>query len=94
MSLVIKRIKNVSYQDGGEEHTGWLPAGAAKPLPTPVRLFVLDLTIEQVDGGCLLIYESRDDLLASDWWYDSIEQALEGAAGMFGVLPSQWQDAV
>jgi hypothetical protein len=94
VSLIVKRIEDVPYQDGGEEHTGWLPAGAARPVPTPVRRFVLDLTIEQVDGGYLLLYQSRDGLLTGDWWYDSLEKALEGAAGMFGVLPAQWQDAV
>ena len=94
MSHIIKRIEHVAYQEGGEEHTGWLPAGAARPLPTPVRHFVLNLAIENVDGGYLLVYESQDGSLSGDWWYDSLERAMNGAAEMFGVQPTQWQDGV
>ena len=94
MSRIIKLVEGVAYQEGGEEHSGWLPTGAARPLPTPVRHFVLDLAIESVDGGCLLLYESRDGTLSGDWWYDSLEKAMRGAAEMFGVKPVQWRDGV
>ena len=34
---VIKRLSAVSRRFGGEEHTGWLPANAATPPPTPIE---------------------------------------------------------
>ncbi|QDT56744.1 hypothetical protein Pan44_48040 [Caulifigura coniformis] len=94
MSQIVKHIEGVAYQEGGEEHSGWLPPGAAKPLPTPIRHLVLNLRIENVDGGSLLLYESQDGSMSGDWWYDSLEKAMQGAAAMFGVNAAQWEDGV
>ena len=59
---VLKRASGVSYEYGGEQHCGWLPPGAATPLPTPVRRVTLDVTIEGTEGaGYLLIFAARED---------------------------------
>jgi hypothetical protein len=94
MAGIIKRLKGVPYQEGGEEHTGWLPAGAAKPLPTPVRHLVLNLEIEDLDGGYLLIGCSKDGSMVFDFWFDELEFALKSAKEWFSVETSQWEDAV
>ncbi len=43
---VLKHAYGIPHECGGEEHTGWLPPGAATPLPTPIRHLTLDATIE------------------------------------------------
>ena len=45
MLVIVKRVTGVPVRFGGEEHRGWLPAGAAVPLPTPVRDVLLDIEI-------------------------------------------------
>src|SRR5690606_7634669 len=44
---------------GGKEHCGWLPPHAATPKATPIEKELLDVRIEQCDGGYLLIWEAR-----------------------------------
>jgi hypothetical protein len=42
---IVKRVLAIPFTFGGEEHSGWLPPGAATPLPTPVQYVVLDVEI-------------------------------------------------
>jgi hypothetical protein len=91
---VIKRAAGVEHQFGGEEHSGWLPPGAATPLPTPVRRVTLDVAIEETEGpGYLLILTAREDnSVGNDWWFDTLAQAEEAGLEWFGIGPSDWQE--
>lgn len=88
---VIKRVRGLSYQFGGEEHVGWLPEGAAMPLPTPIVHAVLDLEIEFDGSGYLLNWMSQDGSVGSDLWFESLADAEAVAAVDFGVQSSQWE---
>ena len=90
MSTVVKRIVGLPVRFGGEEHTGWLPKGAAKPLPTPFRDVLLDIEIQKDQSGFLLCYSSRDGSISGDTWHESLVQAEQAATTYFDVRPSQW----
>jgi hypothetical protein len=88
---IIRRITCVPFRFGGVTHSGWLPPGAATPLPTPVKEVLLDIEIEEVSGGYLLCYCSHDGSEAGDTWHQSLAAAEETAARDFGVKPADWQ---
>ena len=92
---LLKRASGVGYEYGGEGHSGWLPPGAATPLPTPVRRVTLDVTIEgDEEAGYLLIVAAREDpSFANDYWFDDVTDAEAMAAEWFGIGPGRWQDA-
>ena len=87
---VVGRVDNLKVTLGGEPHSGWLPAGAAVPLPTPKREVVLSLTIESVDGYFLLIGQSQDGSYDFDDFHESLESALAAAEESYGVPRSSW----
>jgi hypothetical protein len=90
---VLKRMTGLSRQFGGEEHVGWLPPGAARPLPTPITQHVLDFEITGDGGdGFLLCYESRDGQVCGDNWFQTVAEAERAASEWFGINPSQWAD--
>jgi hypothetical protein len=60
---VIKRLSAVPIRFGGEEHSGWLPAHAATPPPTPVDEALVDFEISEVEGGYILEWYSRNTSL-------------------------------
>jgi hypothetical protein len=88
---VVKRITGLPVLVGGEKHSGWLPAGAAVPLPTPRRDVVMDLEIQFDGHGYLLCYASRDGSVSGDTWHQSLAEAERAAAETFGVQSAQWQ---
>lgn len=88
---VVKRIGNLPFQFGGEAHSGWLPPGAATPLPTPVRHVLLDVQIQFDGHGYLLCYEAKDGSFSGDTWHQSLTEAEDAAAEQFGIGPSYWQ---
>jgi hypothetical protein len=45
--VVIKRLSAVPIRFGGVENSGWLPANAALPPPTPVEEVVVDFEIKR-----------------------------------------------
>ena len=57
---VIKRLMALPVRFGGEKHSGWLPASAATPQPTPVEDALVDFEIDEVEGGYLLEGFSRN----------------------------------
>ncbi|MCA1816877.1 MAG: hypothetical protein LC746_10800 [Acidobacteria bacterium] len=92
MLTVVKRISGFKTHVGGTQHSGWLPAGAAKPLPTPVREVTFDLEIQFDGHGHLLCYASQGGELYGDTWHETLEDAELAAAEKFGIRPGQWQD--
>lgn len=43
--ITVKRISEHKVQTGGTQHSGWLPEGAANPIPTPMREVSFNLEI-------------------------------------------------
>ncbi len=79
---------------GGEQHAGWLPDGAAIPLPTPIREVMMRLEITDDGGGnFLLIFESEDRSVYGDTWHQSIEEAKRAAKEYFGIDADEWRDS-
>ena len=91
MITVVKQILGHRVTIGADPHSGWLPAGATTPLPTPARVVVLNVTIEFDGSGYLLCYESVDGSLANDSWHQTLEEAEQAAIESFGIRASQWQ---
>jgi hypothetical protein len=87
---VVVRVDNFRTTIGGEPHSGWLPPGAAKPLPTPTRDVVLSFTIEFDGSGYLLIVDSADGSVRGDTWHQSVADAKAQAESWYGVSPSSW----
>ena len=87
---VIKRLLAVPVRFGGQEHSGWLPANTAKPPPTPLEDALVDLEIDELEGGYILEWFSRDTSHHGDSWHESLEDALEQASTEFGVRPEEW----
>ena len=75
---------------GGEHHTGWLPAGATTPQPTPTRTAVLDVRIIQEDGAFYLVWQSRNTDDKGETWHLTLDEALAEAERCFGILPDRW----
>lgn len=90
---VVKRVSGLPFQFGGEEHSGWLPPGAAIPLPTPIRNVLLDVEIQFDGHGYLLCYSAQDGSTSSDTWHQSLSDAERAAEEQFGIKPTQWQPA-
>ena len=87
---VVSRIDNFHTTIGGEPHSGWLPPGAAMPLPTPKRDVVLNLVIEFDGSGYLLIVDSTDGSVRGDTWHKCVADAQAQAESWYGVSPSAW----
>jgi hypothetical protein len=90
---VVRLITGRPVEFGGEEHHGWLPAGASTPPPTPIRTALLDLRILKSDDGFVLEWKSRNTEDSGDAWHSSIAEALEQARDAFGVQPSEWAES-
>jgi hypothetical protein len=88
--VVIKRLSGVPVRFGGEEHSGWLPANAVTPLPTPVEEAVVDFEISAVEGGYILQWYSRNTSHCGDLWHETLEDAVEQASIDWGIRPEEW----
>ena len=91
MMTIIKRISGHKVRIGGTHHSGWLPEGAAHPLPTPVREVLFNLEIQFDGSGYLLCYVSQEGDLYGDIWHETLMDAEKAAAEDFGVKDNQWQ---
>ena len=90
---VIKRLLGVPVRFGGEEHSGWLPANAATPRPTPVEEALVDFEVHEVEGGYILEWYSRNTSHHGDSWHETLDDVLEQARTEFGVRPEEWRSA-
>lgn len=92
MSLrTLLRVDAHACEFGGERPSGWLPPGAAVPLPTPVRRLTLDLEIATDGHGFLLLWQAREDASTrGDLFFDGLEEARAEAERGFGVRPDAW----
>jgi hypothetical protein len=91
--MVIKKVEGWPFTFGGEVHSGWLPPGAATPLPTPIEHEVLDVAIVTCDGGYLLEWAARPSEICGkllppkvgDSWHETIDDAEAAAQEWFGI---------
>jgi hypothetical protein len=89
---VVRRVQNRTVRFGGEEHSGWLPPGAAQPLPTPTIDVLLNLEIAIGDGsGYFLQCSSTNTSYIGDTWHEDLEGAIEQATVQFGIEPAEWE---
>ena len=89
---VLKRVTEHEVRVGGEQHSGWLPQDATRPLRTPVRTLLFNIEI-QFDGyGYLLCYAANDGELYGDTWHETLAEAESVAIEKFGVSNEQWLD--
>lgn len=88
---VVKRVAGHTVRVGGTQHSGWLPGGAAEPLPTPVRGVTFGIEIDFDGSGSLLCCRSTDGSLYGDTWHETPADAEEAAGELFGVRAEQWQ---
>jgi hypothetical protein len=87
----VKSIKNRPVTIGGEEHSGWLPAGAATPLPTPIRHLLLNFEVQFDGAGYLLCYESTDGTVSGDTWHHTLDEAEKAANDWFNIADTEWR---
>ena len=100
MNTALKKVEAWPFTFGGEEHNGWLPSEAVMPKPAPTERVLLDVMIEQIEGGYLLVWAARPsatchDKLASktgDTWHETIEDAESAAREYFGIDHGHWTD--
>jgi hypothetical protein len=87
---VVKRITALPFRFGGEEHSGWLPPGAATPLPTPIEEVLLDVEIDSDASGFFLIWHSQDGTKCGDSWHETMAEAEAYAMKYFGIDRNRW----
>jgi hypothetical protein len=100
--MMLKKVEDWPFTFGGEAHSGWLPPGATVPLPTPVEREQLDVSIEAIDGGYLLVWTARPSLTcrepippkAGDTWHATLAEAEDAARDAFGIEQEHWIDCV
>ena len=88
-----KRIRGLRIRVGGVKHSGWLPAGAAVPLPTPVRDLTVDVEIDHDGHGYFLCCAAREGDYCWDTWHESLADAESCALKELGIRPGQWEAA-
>jgi hypothetical protein len=88
--VVVKSIRGVDVAFGGEEPSGWLPPGAARPPHTPVQTVKLDIEILDDGDGFVLSWKGPSANYSNDTWHQTVEAAVEAARLRFGIDSSEW----
>ena len=89
---IVRELRGVTIEFGGEKHSGWLPEGAAWPPPTPIEIAVLDFEIVGLeDGSYIFEWLSRNTDHRGDTWHKTFEDALEYAKESFGIELEEWR---
>jgi len=95
---IVRKLRSVRIDFGGERHTGWLPDGAATPPQSPTDTVLLDLEIVQLGPVDYLLQwrPASGELLAGppcqgDTWHRSLQDALHQAELDFGITPDRWR---
>ena len=88
---IVKQVRGKQVRIVGEQHTGWLPAGAAPPQSLPTRNITVDVRIEDTGSGFLLLCEAQDAPYYFDTWHLTIEEAQAQAEHTLGIAPSEWK---
>ncbi len=93
----ILRVAEWTVDFGGSGHSGWLPAAAAPPPPTPVVRANLALAILQDSptSSCILEWcgsteETSGVETSGDSCHESLADALAEAEHAIGLAPEAW----
>lgn len=90
---IVREIQQRPVRFGGEAHTGWLPEGAAAPLPLAERVVLLDFSIaEDERSSYVLAWSGPDRETSGDTWHPNLEEAVHQAWYWFGIEPEEWQE--
>jgi hypothetical protein len=76
----------------GPAESGWIPAGAAPPIPYRKEL-ILNFRIEADSGdtgGWFLISDTVTGEHFADTWHRTEADAIEQAVLSFGIEPGEW----
>lgn len=87
---VLATVPNKILHVGGDQHSGWLPAQAAQPVPTPLREVVFNFEIQFDGSGYLLCYSSVDGSLFGDTWHPTQSETEQVALDDFGIHSHEW----
>jgi hypothetical protein len=91
--MKVRLVAEWTAEFGGEQHSGWLPKGAAEPELTPVRRMDLAFALlEEGPEAYILEWRGPDQEASGDRWYPSVEAALAEAHEVFGVPAGAWVD--
>lgn len=88
---VVARVPSKIVVVGGDQHKGWLPAGAAIPPTTPLREITFTFELQSDGSGFVLCYSSIDGSLYGDTWHESQAEARQAALEDFGVQLDEWE---
>src|SRR5690242_14316748 len=88
---IIARVPSKVIVVGGDQHSGWLPAGAVIPLSKPLREVRFTFELHFDGSGFLLCYHSEDHSLYGDTWHESQLEAKRAAFEGFGVQLDEWE---
>jgi hypothetical protein len=91
--MIVLRAADKEVVVGGTQQSGWLPAGAGRLLPEPIRAVRMSLEIDDDAGGYLLCCSSKDASLYADTWHETLAQAKWAAQEDFGVQDHEWVPA-
>jgi hypothetical protein len=90
---IVKRADARAIRLGGQSHSGWLPKGAAVPLPTPEVVVSLEFAVhEDAPGSYILEWQGPSPEHCGDSWHSSLEDALRVAEEAFGIARHDWRD--
>jgi hypothetical protein len=87
------RVRRRPVELGGERHEGWLPEGAAVPLPTSPVVVRFDFSLwEEAPDSWILEWRGEPPDHDNDSWHARREDALRYAEEAFGIAPSEWHE--
>lgn len=91
--MIVRELRNRKVRFGDPENPGWLPAGAAKPLPDDRTLNLrIEEEVERGHRGYLLIAETTNGEFLGDTWHESLEDAIQQAEFEYGIERREWQE--
>jgi hypothetical protein len=94
MARIIYQLRGPAHSFGDEAPAGWIPPNAARPPRTPKRTVLLDISIEELDGGFILQWDGPAQEYSGDLWYQDLAYAEHAAEELFGVTRADWEPAV
>jgi hypothetical protein len=87
---IVKRAR-ATVQEGGAEHSGWLPSDSSAPAPTPLRTVTYLVRILDIGSGFLLDYLEEGAPHGFDSWFETLQDAERAARDEFGLQESDWE---
>ena len=87
---VVRHARQVVRVVGGDAHHGWLPLGAAAPLPTPELTVAFDVQVRTEDTSWFLEWTCSRPEFSGDLCCRDLGDALDAALDQFGIEADEW----